>query len=109
MGSQRNMHCPIARSADILGDRWTLLILRDLFEFGRCRFQGLLESLDGVAPNTLSARLKVLEAKGLIERSFYSEHPPRAEYILTETGRSLGTVIKAIYKWGEKYASSLPN
>ena len=102
MISKRNLHCPVARSASVVGDRWTLLILRDLFQSGVCRFQELLRSLEGIAPNTLSARLKTLEAKGVVERRFYEQHPPRAEYLLTEKGRKLGPVIRALYEWGEK-------
>jgi DNA-binding HxlR family transcriptional regulator len=97
--------CPVARSLKVIGERWTLLILRDLFQSstGRCRFQELLESLDGIAPNTLSARLKSLEADGVIEREFYDDHPPRAEYLLTEKGRKLGPVLKALHAWGEQF------
>ncbi|MBK19021.1 MAG: transcriptional regulator [Rhodospirillaceae bacterium] len=105
MVSQKNLYCPVARSANVIGDRWTLLILRDLFQNGRCRFQSLLESLDGIAPNTLSARLKSLEANGIIERDFYEMHPPRAEYLLTEKGRALGPIIRALYKWGDQYGT----
>src|SRR5262249_1600147 len=69
--------CPVARTLDLIGERWTILILRDLFLQGPRRFQDFQESLRGVAPNTLSARLKTLERNGLIARRIYSEHPPR--------------------------------
>lgn len=94
--------CPVARTLDVIGERWTILILRDLLLKGGRRFQDLQESLAGVAPNTLSARLKDLEANGIIERKLYSEHPPRLEYHLTEKGRSLGPVMKALRDWGQK-------
>ncbi len=95
--------CPVARVADIIGTRWTALILRDLLISGARRYQDLQDSLVGIAPSTLSARLKMLEAKGIIERRFYEEHPPRAEYVLTEKGQSIGSVIGAMRDWGEKH------
>jgi DNA-binding HxlR family transcriptional regulator len=94
--------CPVARTLDMIGERWTILILRDLFLHGARRYQDFQESLSGLAPNTLSARLKSLEGHNLIERKLYSEHPPRLEYHLTEKGRSLGPVLKALREWGRK-------
>jgi len=94
--------CPVARTLDVIGERWTILVLRDLFQKGPRRFQDLQDSLAGVAPNTLSARLKDLEAKGVIERRLYSEHPPRLEYHLTEKGKSLGPVMQALREWGRR-------
>src|SRR5512143_2378178 len=88
--SYRQESCPVARALDVIGERWTLLLLRDLFRHGPRRFQDFVESLPGVAPNTLSARLKELEARGIVARRLYSEHPPRLEYELTEKGRTLG-------------------
>jgi DNA-binding HxlR family transcriptional regulator len=97
--------CPVARTLDVIGERWTILILRDLFLKGPRRFQDFQDSLVGVAPNTLSARLKDLESGGLIERRSYSEHPPRLEYHLTEKGKSLGAVLKALREWGQRHAT----
>lgn len=96
--------CPVARTLDMIGERWTILILRDLLKRGPRRYQDFQESLAGVAPNTLSARLKAMEAGGLIERKQYSEHPPRLEYHLTDKGRSLGPVMKALREWGQRNA-----
>src|SRR5262245_3037497 len=84
--------CGVARALEVLGERWAMLILRDLFLKGPRRFQDFQASLSAIAPNTLSARLKDLEAGGLIERRQYSDHPPRLEYHLTEKGRSFGPV-----------------
>jgi DNA-binding HxlR family transcriptional regulator len=95
--------CPVARALDVIGERWSILMLRDLFLQGPRRFQDFQESLTGVAPNTLSARLKALEAQGLISRRLYSEHPPRLEYHLTEKGKSLGPVLKALKEWGQRH------
>src|SRR5436309_13063224 len=87
--------CPVAKSLELLGERWTLLVIRDLLA-GPRRFQDLLASLDGIAPNVLSERLKILEAHGIVAREFYSEHPPRAAYALTPRGRDLGTGVRAL-------------
>jgi DNA-binding HxlR family transcriptional regulator len=92
--------CPIAAALDVIGERWTILLLRDFFLHGPRRFQDFQASFDGLAPNTLSTRLKDMEARGLVERRVYSEHPPRLEYFLTEKGKSLGPVLKALRNWG---------
>ena len=94
-----NQVCPIARTLDIVGDRWTMLIVRDLF-MGKTRFSQLLEGSPGPPSKLLSGRLKKLEEHGLIERVVYSQHPLRAEYHLTEEGRSLAPVLDAIARWG---------
>ena len=97
------LDCPVARTLDIVGERWTLLILRDLLRQGPRKFQDLETSLSGIGLNTLSARLKRLEHAEIIERRFYEQHPPRAEYVLTDKGRALGPVLLALKKWGERY------
>jgi len=99
---ETQQECPIARSLDLVGDRWTILVLRDL-RLGRTRFADLLRSLEGISPNLLSARLKTLEREGLVARRLYSEHPPRAEYVLTEHGDAFGVVLKAMYDWGSAH------
>jgi DNA-binding HxlR family transcriptional regulator len=95
--------CPVARTLDIIGDRWTILILRDLLLSGARKFQDFEASLEGVSPNTLSARLKRLEERGIVERRFYEQHPPRAEYQLTEKGRALGPVVRAMREFGMEH------
>ena len=94
--------CPVACALDVIGEKWTLLILRDLTRNSSRRFQDLLDSLKGCAPNTLSARLSSLEEQGLIERRQYEQHPPRMEYVLTAKGREVRPVLKALKAWGEK-------
>ncbi len=79
-----------------------MLILRDLRE-GPRKFHELQESLVGISPNTLSSRLKTLEQHGIVERRFYEQHPPRAEYLLTQKGNELRAVIGALRDWGEKH------
>ena len=91
--------CPIARTLDIVGDRWTMLIVRDLF-LGKTRFKQLLASSPGLPSKLLSDRLKKLEQHGLIERVVYSQHPLRAEYRLTDNGRSLAPLLDEIVRWG---------
>ena len=96
--------CPVARALDVIGEKWSLLVLRDLFREGPLRFQALQEGLPGIAPNTLSARLKLLEARGVIDMRLYENHPPRYEYFLTDKGRALRPVLKALYNWGETHS-----
>ena len=95
--------CPVARTLDVIGARWTPLILRDLLLQGPRRFQDLLDSLGGIAPTTLSERLKTLEEHGVVERRLYMSHPPRAEYMLTKKGLDLRPIVRAMRDWGEKY------
>lgn len=97
--------CPVARTLNIIGERWTVLILRDFFLRGKAlKFNDLQESLAGISPNTLSSRLKALEEYKIIEKRLYEEHPPRAEYFLTARGKELGPVLKALKEWGQKHA-----
>lgn len=103
MAKQYNLPCPVARSLDIVGDRWTLLVVRDLLVQGPRKYVELQASLAGIAPNVLSDRLKLLEEHGVVEREFYEEHPPRARYKLTRKGRDLRGVLSAFLEWGNKY------
>jgi DNA-binding HxlR family transcriptional regulator len=96
-------YCPVARTLDVIGDRWTLLILRDVTH-GITKYSDMLESLKGISPNLLAQRLKRLEKEGVLERSFYSDHPPRAEYKLTKKGRDLTPVLSSMAEWGYEYA-----
>ena len=100
--TRRHDHCPIARTLDIIGDRWSMLILRDLVLDGPRKFGDLQEALSGISPNTLSSRLKTLEEHGIVERRFYEQHPPRAEYVITARGRELRPVLKALKDWGDR-------
>lgn len=95
---------PIAKVLEVIGERWTILILQDLLR-GNHRFAELRESVEGIAPNVLSSRLKILERHGIVERKFYSDHPPRAEYFLTRKGHELGLVAGALATWGAKHVS----
>ena len=102
MPKHYNQSCPVAKTLEVIGDRWTLLVVRDLLPGAR-RFQDLLATLPGIAPNVLSTRLKLMEEHGVIGRRFYSDHPPRAEYVLTDKGRELGMVVGALAAWGGRH------
>jgi DNA-binding HxlR family transcriptional regulator len=94
-----NQTCPIARTLDIIGDRWTMLIVRDLF-LGETRFNQFLASSPGLPTKLLADRLKKLVEHGLVQRVIYSQHPLRAEYRLTEDGQTLAPIVEAIVRWG---------
>ena len=93
--------CPIDRGLMRVGDRWSMLILRDI-ERGLTRYEQLRTSLS-IAPNILSRRLAALADAGLIEKSRYSQRPPRDEYLLTDAGRDFLPILLAIGAWGRKY------
>lgn len=92
-------NCPVAGTLDIIGDRWTLLIVRDIFK-GKKRYSEFLESAEKIPTNILANRLKAMEETGLIERKMYSERPPRFEYELTESGKKVGQLVKMLRDWG---------
>jgi DNA-binding HxlR family transcriptional regulator len=100
--------CPIARTLGVVGDTWTILILRDLVVGGARKFQDFERSLKGISPTTLSARLKRLEEAGIVERRFYEQHPPRAEYLLTDRGKDLRPVLRALLDWGQRNTKYKP-
>jgi DNA-binding HxlR family transcriptional regulator len=102
MPKEYGQACPVARSLAFLGERWTLLIIRDLLR-GPKKFQELGESLSGVAPGVLSRRLKDLEVFGIVQRNVYVDHPPRAEYTLTEKGRDLRPIVASLAVWGARH------
>ena len=94
--------CPIARTAEIIGGKWTLLIIRDLAS-GVKRFNQLERSLHGISPKTLSERLRYLEEEGIIIRQTFAEVPPRVEYSLTTKGRDLSIVIESMRSYGKRW------
>ncbi len=94
--------CPVARTAQIISNKWTPLIIRDLAR-GECRFSELERSLAGISPKTLSERLKYLEAERIIARDCFAEVPPRVEYSLTEKGRALLPIIETMREYGNRW------
>ena len=103
MPRKYSLKCPVARTLDIIGDRWTILILRDLFLYQARRFQDFETTLPGLTPSVLSSRLKDLESNSIISSRNYTDHPPRLEYFLSSKGRELGPILQALKKWGEKH------
>jgi DNA-binding HxlR family transcriptional regulator len=95
----RRSLCPVACSLDIFGDRWTLLIVRDLF-FGRTRFKDFSASPEGIPTNILAERLERLLAQGVVEQIPAEDGTKRLAYRLTEKGKALGPVLKAVRDWG---------
>jgi DNA-binding HxlR family transcriptional regulator len=94
--------CSIARTLDLFGDRWSLLIVRDLMWHGKHTFQGLAASEERIPTNILSDRLRRLMEQGLVRREPYQDHPVRYAYHLTEVGKSLEPVLLQIMQWGHR-------
>ncbi|MGI8483909.1 MAG: winged helix-turn-helix transcriptional regulator [Thermomicrobiales bacterium] len=101
----RNIGCPVARTAEIIGNKWTPLIVRDLAS-GQKRFSELERSLLGISPKTLSERLKRLEEAMVVNRHCFAEVPPRVEYTLTEKGHALLPVIDSMRAFGTTWLSA---
>jgi DNA-binding HxlR family transcriptional regulator len=99
-------NCSVARTLELVGERWTLLVVRDAFH-GRRRFEEFQESL-GIARNVLADRLQKLVAHGIFERVLYQEKPERHEYVLTPKGRDLRLALAALMQWGDTYVSTTP-
>jgi DNA-binding HxlR family transcriptional regulator len=99
-------HCGVARSLEIVGERWTLLIVRDAF-LGMRRFEEFQEDL-GIARNVLTDRLNRLVDEDIFERVRYSERPERYEYKLTKKGRDLSLALTALRQWGDEYLTEKP-
>jgi DNA-binding HxlR family transcriptional regulator len=95
--------CAIANALAVVGERWSLLVLREAM-LGERRFDRFVRNT-GASRDILTARLKTLVAAGVLRREQYSDHPPRHEYVLTESGRALQPVLMALMDWGERYAT----
>ena len=94
--------CPVETTLMLIGDKWKVLILRDLMP-GTKRFGELKKSIGSVSQKVLTAQLRDMEEKGLVNRKVYAEVPPRVEYSLTDLGRSLKPILDAMWDWGEGY------
>lgn len=103
-----NHPCLIAQTLDVLGDRWTLLVLRDLMA-GLHRYSEILDSCAGMSPNVLSDRLKRLQAEGLVNREYQRGLPPKVEYTLTEVGWSVRPILAAMLAWGRNNLIDIPD
>lgn len=98
--------CPVETTLTLIGDKWKVLILRDLMP-GKKRFGELKKSIGSVSQKVLTAQLRDMEASGLVYRQVYAEVPPRVEYSLTELGKSLKPILDAMQSWGEDYKASV--
>lgn len=96
--------CPVETTLTLIGDKWKVLILRDLMT-GTKRFGELKKSVGNVSQKVLTVQLRSMEANGLVHREVYAEVPPRVEYSLTDLGRSLKPILDAMWSWGENYKS----
>ncbi len=94
--------CPIATTLDVLGDKWTLILIRDMLA-GKSRYSDFLGSPEGIPTNILANRLKRMEAAGLVAKRPYQTKPPRSEYLLTAMGRGLIPVLHDICQWANAY------
>jgi len=94
--------CPVEVSLLMIGDKWKVLILRELLT-GTKRFGEIRESINGISQKVLTEKLREMESDGLLVRVAYAEIPPRVEYSLTELGETLGPVLDALKEWGEMY------
>ena len=98
--------CPVEATLTLISDKWKILIVRDLLD-GTKRFSELRRSIGNISQKVLTSNLRQMEADGLVHREVYPEVPPRVEYSLTSTGRSLSAVIDALRDWGEHYKAQI--
>lgn len=99
-------HCPIANVLDLFGDRWSLLIIRDLF-LGKTRYVDFAQSMEKIPSNILANRLKRLELAGVVEKTAYCHKPLRHQYELTQKGRDLLPVLEAMEQWASKHVAGV--
>lgn len=98
--------CPVETTLSLIGDKWKVLILRDLID-GTKRFGELKKSINSISQKVLTQQLRTMEEDGLVKRTVYAEVPPRVEYTLTEIGLSLKPILDSMWKWGEEYKSKI--
>ncbi len=98
--------CPVETTLTLIGDKWKVLILRDLMP-GTKRFGELRKSIGKVSQKVLTAQLRAMEESGLVHREVYAEVPPRVEYSLTELGKSLKPILDSMWAWGEEYKAMM--
>lgn len=101
-GAFKRSSCPVANTLDVIGDKWSLLVIRDLFA-GKSIYREFQESPEGIPTNILADRLSRLVEQGMVEKSPYQDRPVRYAYTLAKKGRELGPVLIEMSKWGEKY------
>lgn len=99
--------CPVATTVQLIGNKWKLLILRNMFFSGKQRFTDFMKTIPGLSKKVLTDNLRALENDGLIEREVFAEVPPRVEYSLSDLGKTLKPVLDAMLEWGEDYKAGL--
>ncbi len=99
--------CPVATTVQLIGNKWKLLILRNMFYNGTQRFSDFLKTVTGISKKVLTDNLRALESDGLVEREIFAEVPPRVEYSLSALGKTLQPILDAMRLWGEDYKASL--
>ena len=99
--------CPVATTVQLIGNKWKLLILRDLIYGGPQRFTDFIKSIPGISKKVLTDNLRALERDGLIEREVFAEVPPRVLYSLSDLGSTLKPILDAMFDWGTDYKNSL--
>lgn len=105
ISNKKNLDCPVATTINLIGNKWKLLIIRDLLN-GTRRFGELRKSLTGISQRVLTENLRELETDGLLNRKVFAEVPPRVEYSLNDTGLSLKPIIETMADWGTKYKNN---
>lgn len=98
--------CPVETTLQLIGDKWKVLIIRDLLT-GTKRFNELMRSVSGITQKVLTSHLRAMEAAGLVNRKVYPEVPPKVEYSLTDTGRSLKPILDSMVDWGIEYKNHI--
>lgn len=98
--------CPVATTVQLIGNKWKLLILRNLFYNGKQRFSDFLKSINGISKKVLTDNLRALEEDRLIDREVFAEVPPRVEYSFTELGKTLKPILDAMRDWGTDYKNN---
>lgn len=99
--------CPVATTVQLIGNKWKLLILRNLIYNDKQRFSDFLKTIPAISKKVLTDNLRALEDDGLITRQAFAEIPPRVEYSLTELGKTLKPILDAMFDWGTDYKNSL--
>lgn len=99
--------CPVETTLSLIGNKWQVLILRDLMLNGTMRFKALQRSIGKISQKVLTSNLRTMEESGLVRREVFPEVPPRVEYSLTDTGKTLKPVLDAMWAWGEGYKDQL--
>lgn len=101
--------CSVATTVQLIGNKWKLLILRNLIYSGKQRFTDFVKSIPGISKKVLTDNLRALEDDGLVEREVFAEVPPRVEYSLSDLGKTLKPILDALKDWGTDYKSNAEN